>query len=64
MGKAVKKDTKWAGVSKETKKKREEGAKKRKKIQKRTNSMKVKKVGRGRSQAAKKFAEYAEKFRN
>ena len=55
---------KWAGVSSEVKKKREEGAKKRKAIKKKTDSMKVKKVGATRSKLARKFKEYSEKYKN
>lgn len=55
---------KWAGVSKGTKKKKEEGAKKRKAIKKKTDSMKVKKVGATRSSLARNFKEYAEKYKN
>ena len=53
---------KWAGISEEEKKKRVEGAKKRKASKKKTDMMGLTKVGRTRSQAAKKVRKYKDKF--
>ena len=44
---------KWAGVSKEEKRERERGAKKRKEAKKKTDAMGLTKVGKTRATAAK-----------
>ena len=53
---------KWAGVSEETKKEVERGAKKRKEAKKKTDAMGLTKVGKTRAKAAKKVREYSDKF--
>ena len=53
---------KWAGVSKEEKRERERGAKKRKEAKKKTDAMGLTKVGKTRAKAAKKVREYSDKF--